>query len=186
MLGKAPLVLAVSKRVPATSTKNCLNSRERRPRCLNYGSAGIGSVNHMAMELFKSLAGLDIKHLSYRAGNLAVNDLVGGHVDMFMGSMHADESSWCAQGLQPGSASPELERSSTLPDLPTLARSGVPKYELEQWWGIVVPTGTPPAVAQKLNAEINRIPEHSRHRSVHDPRGAPRNTRRAPETSTSI
>jgi len=156
MLGKAPLVLAVSKRVPATSTKELLELARARPGALNYASAGIGSVNHMAMELFKSLADLDIKHLSYRAGNLAVNDLVGGHVDMFMGSM-PQMIELVRAGTATGIGVTGTERSSTLPDLPTLAESGVPKYELEQWWGIVVPTGTPPAVVQKLNAEINRI-----------------------------
>jgi tripartite-type tricarboxylate transporter receptor subunit TctC len=156
MLGKAPLMLAVSKRVPATNTKELLELARARPGALNYGSAGIGSVNHMAMELFKSVAGLDIKHLPYRAGNLAVNDLVGGHVDMFMGSM-PQMIELVRAGTATAIAVTGTERSSTLPDLPTLAESGVPKYELEQWWGIVVPTGTPPAVVQKLNAEINGI-----------------------------
>jgi tripartite-type tricarboxylate transporter receptor subunit TctC len=110
----------------------------------------------MAMELFKSLAGLDIKHLPYRAGNLAVNDLVGGHVDMFMGSM-PQMIELVRAGTATAIGVTGTERSSAVPDLPTLAESGVPKYELEQWWGIVVPTGTPPAVVQKLNAEINRI-----------------------------
>jgi tripartite-type tricarboxylate transporter receptor subunit TctC len=156
MLGKAPLMLAVSRRVPAANTKELLELARAKPGALNYGSAGIGSVNHMAMELFKSVAGLDIKHLPYRAGNLAVNDLVGGHVDMFMGSM-PQMIELVRAGTATAIGITGTERSSAVPDLPTLAESGVPKYELEQWWGIVVPTGTPPAVVQKLNAEINRI-----------------------------
>jgi tripartite-type tricarboxylate transporter receptor subunit TctC len=156
MLGKAPLMLAVSRRVPAANTKELLELARAKPGTLNYGSAGIGSVNHMAMELFKSVAGLDIKHLPYRAGNLAVNDLVGGHVDMFMGSM-PQMIELVRAGTATAIGVTGTERSSAVPDLPTLAESGVPKYELEQWWGIVVPTGTPPAVVQKLNAEINRI-----------------------------
>jgi tripartite-type tricarboxylate transporter receptor subunit TctC len=156
MLGKAPLMLAVSKRVPATNTKELLELARARPGALNYGSAGIGSVNHMAMELFKSVAGLDIKHLPYRAGNLAVKHFVGGHVDMFMGSM-PQMIELVRAGTATAIGVTGTERSSAVPDLPTLAESGVPKYELEQWWGIVVPTGTPPAVVQKLNAEINRI-----------------------------
>jgi tripartite-type tricarboxylate transporter receptor subunit TctC len=156
MLGKAPLMLAVSRRVPAANTKELLELARAKPGALNYGSAGIGSVNHMAMELFKSVAGLDIKHLPYRAGNLAVNDLVAGHVDMFMGSM-PQMIELVRAGTATAIGVTGTERSSAVPDLPTLAESGVPKYELEQWWGIVVPTGTPPAVVQKLNAEINRI-----------------------------
>jgi tripartite-type tricarboxylate transporter receptor subunit TctC len=156
MLGKAPLMLAVSKLVPAANTEGLLALARAKPGVLNFGSAGIGSVNHMAMELFKSLAGLDIKHLPYRAGNLAVSDLVGGHVDMFMGSM-PQMIELVRAGTATGIGITSKERSTALPDLPTLAESGVPNYELEQWWGVVVPTGTPAAVVQKLNAEINRI-----------------------------
>ena len=87
LLGQGPLMLAVSKRVPAKDAKELLQLARRKPGELNYGSAGIGSVNHMAMELFKSLARLDIKHVPYRSGNAAVNDLVGNHVDMFIGSL---------------------------------------------------------------------------------------------------
>jgi tripartite-type tricarboxylate transporter receptor subunit TctC len=156
LLGKAPLMLAASKRLPATNTKELLALARAKPGALNYGSAGLGSVNHMAMELFKSLAGLDIKHLPYRAGNLAVNDLIGGHVDMFMGSM-PQMIELVRAGTASGIAVTGKERSSAVPDLPTLAESGVPDYELEQWWGIVVPAGTPATVVQKLNSEINRI-----------------------------
>jgi len=156
MLGKAPLMLAVSKRVPARSTRELLDLARAKPGQLNYGSAGLGSVNHMAMELFKSLTGLDIKHLPYRAGNLAVNDLIGGHVDMFMGSM-PQMIELVRAGTATGIGITSAERSAAVPDLPTLAESGVPKYELEQWWGIVVPSGTPSGIVQKLNAEFNRI-----------------------------
>jgi tripartite-type tricarboxylate transporter receptor subunit TctC len=156
MLGKAPLMLAVSKRVPAKSTRELLDLARAKPGHLNYGSAGLGSVNHMSMELFKYLAGLDIKHVPYRAGSLAVNDLIGGHLDMFIGSM-PQMMELVRAGTATGIAITGTERSSAVPELPTLAESGVPKYELEQWWGIVVPAGTPPDVVQKLNAELSRI-----------------------------
>ncbi len=111
----------------------------------------------MAMELLKSLAHLDIKHVPYRAGNVAVNDLIGGHVDMFVGSLpqmielvRADHATG-HRGDQPAT------RSSLVPELPTLAEAGVPGYELEQWWGIVVPAGTPRNIIDALNAELNRI-----------------------------
>ena len=156
MLGKAPLMLAVSNRLPAKTTQDLLTLARAKPGHLNYGSAGLGSVNHMSMELFKHLAGLDIKHVPYRAGSLAVNDLIGGHLDMFIGSM-PQMMELVRAGTATGIAVTGTERSPAVPDLPTLAESGVPKYELEQWWGIVVPAGTPPDVVQKLNIEINRI-----------------------------
>ena len=87
MLGKGPMMLAASKQVPATNAVELIALARAKPGSLNYGSAGVGSANHMTMELLKSLAGLDIKHVPYRSGNNAVNDLVGGHVDMFVGSL---------------------------------------------------------------------------------------------------
>ena len=116
---------------------------------------------------------------------LAVNDLVGGHVDMFVGSL-PQMIELVRAGTATGIGVTGTERSSTLPDLPTLAESGVPGYELEQWWGIVVPAGTPAPSSQKLNAELNAVSGHSRHRSFHDARGRPRRHPRRPKTSTSI
>jgi tripartite-type tricarboxylate transporter receptor subunit TctC len=87
MLGRGALMLATSKGVPVGDIKELIALARDRPGKLNYGSAGVGSVNHIAIELLKSLAPLDIKHLPYRSGNAAVNDLIGGHVDMFVGSL---------------------------------------------------------------------------------------------------
>ncbi len=171
MLGKAPLMLAAANRLPARNTRELLGLARAKPGQLNYGSAGIGSVNHMSMELLKNLAGLDIKHVPYRAGSLAVNDLIGGHLDMFIGSM-PQMIELVRANTATGIAITGTERSSVVPDLPTLAESGVPKYALEQWWGIVVPRGTPDAVVQKLNAEINRILDSSEIRTFMTREGA--------------
>jgi tripartite-type tricarboxylate transporter receptor subunit TctC len=156
LLGKAPMILAARKALPANNARELIALARAKPGTLNYGSAGVGSVNHMSMELLKSLGGLDIKHVPYRAGNLAVNDLIGGHLDMFVGSLpqmielvRADTAT--------GIAVTSNERSSLVPDLPTLAESGVPAYEFEQWWGIVVPAATPRDIVDALNAELNRI-----------------------------
>jgi tripartite-type tricarboxylate transporter receptor subunit TctC len=156
MLGKAPMMLAVSKQLPAKDAPQLLALARAKPGSLNYGSAGIGSVNHMAMELLKSLAQLDIKHVPYRAGNVAVSDLVAGHLDMFVGSL-PQMIELVRANTATGIAVTGTERSQAVPDLPTLAQSGVPAYELEQWWGIVVPAGTPSAVITALNGELNRI-----------------------------
>jgi tripartite-type tricarboxylate transporter receptor subunit TctC len=156
MLGKAPMMLAVSKRVPVKNAKELIALARSKPGDLNYGSAGIGSVNHMSMELLKSLAGLDIKHVPYRAGNEAVNDLIGGHLDMFIGSL-PQMMELTRSGLATPIAVTGPQRSSIVPDLPTIAESGVPDYELEQWWGIVVPTGTQPDIIKTLNTELNAI-----------------------------
>jgi tripartite-type tricarboxylate transporter receptor subunit TctC len=156
MLGKAPFLLAASKQVPAQNAKELIALARSKPGTLNYGSAGVGSVNQMAMELFKSLAGLEINHVPYRAGNTAVNDLIGGHVDLFVGSL-PQMLELVRGGNATGIAVTSAKRSSIVPELPTLAESGVPGYELEQWWGVVVPAGTPQHIVGKLNAELLSI-----------------------------
>jgi tripartite-type tricarboxylate transporter receptor subunit TctC len=156
MLGQASMVLAASSRLPAKNAKELISLARAGPGALSYGSAGIGSVNHMAMELLKYLAGLDIKHVPYRAGNAAVYDLIGGHLDMFVGSL-PQMIELIRAGSATGIAVTSAQRSATVPELPTLAESGVPDYALDQWWGIVVPAATPRDVVDKLNAELIRI-----------------------------
>jgi tripartite-type tricarboxylate transporter receptor subunit TctC len=156
MLGKGPMMLATSKSLPVRDIRGLIALARDRPGKLNYGSAGVGSVNHIAIELLKSLAHLDIKHLPYRSGNAAVNDLIGGHVDMFVGSLpqmielvRADHAT--------GMAVTSLQRAPTIPALPTFAEAGVTGYELDQWWGIVVPAGTPRTAIDQLNATLHQI-----------------------------
>jgi tripartite-type tricarboxylate transporter receptor subunit TctC len=156
LLGKAPMMLAASKTLPVRNAKELIALVRAKPGTLNYGSAGVGSVNHIAMELLKSLGGLDIKHVPYRAGNAAVNDLIGGHLDMFVGSLPQMIELVRSESAI-GIAVTGPDRSRALPELPTLADVGVPGYELEQWWGIVTPAGTRRDIIDKLNSEINRI-----------------------------
>ena len=156
MLGRGPMMLATSKGLPVRDIRELIALARDRPGNLNYGSAGVGSVNHIAIELLKSLAHLDIKHLPYRSGNAAVNDLIGGHVDMFVGSLpqmielvRADRAT--------GMAVTSPRRVPAIPELPSLAEAGVKGHELEQWWGIVVPAGTPRAVIDDLNAALHQL-----------------------------
>src|SRR5262249_5228586 len=145
MLGQAPFLLAASKRLPARNARELIALARAKPGELNYGSAGAGSGHHMTMELLKNLAGLDIKHVPYRAGNVAVNDLIGGHLDMFVGSL-PQMIELVHAGSATGIAVTSAQRSHTVPDIPTLIESGVASYDVEQWWSIVVPAGTPPDI----------------------------------------
>ena len=156
MLGTAPLVLAVANRVPADNARALLALVRDKPGGFNYGSAGIGSVNHMSMELLKSLGRLDIRHVPYRGGNQAVADLVGGHIDMFIGST-PQMLELVRAGTARGIAVTGRQRAGIAPSLPTVAEAGIDGYELEQWWGIVAPAGTPAAVIATLNTHINRV-----------------------------
>jgi tripartite-type tricarboxylate transporter receptor subunit TctC len=156
LLGRAPMMLAASKMLAAQNAKDLIALARARPGSLNYGSAGVGSVNHMAMELLKSLGHLDIQHAPYRAGNAAVNDLIGGHIDLFVGSL-PQMMELARAGNATAIAVTSTKRAASVPDVPTIAESGVPDYELEQWWGLVVPAGTPPEIINKLNATLNQI-----------------------------
>ncbi len=126
-----------------------------KPGSINYASAGPGSINQIAAELFASAAGIKIVHVPYKGGSLAVNDLVGGHVDLYISSMPQ-----ILQIAKTGQARPlavtGLKRSPSLPDVPTLDESGLKGYEASSWWGIVAPAGTPADIVVKLNAEINK------------------------------
>lgn len=156
MLGKGPMMLAASKTLPVHNAQELIALARAKPGMLNYGSAGVGSANQMTMELFKSLANLDIKHVPYRSGNAAVNDLIGGHLDMFVGSL-PQMIAMARAGSATGIAVTGSQRATAIPELPTLAELGVPGYEFEQWWGIVVPAGTPRDIVETLNTEINHI-----------------------------
>ena len=170
MLGKAPMMLAASKTLPVRNAKELIALARAKPGALNYGSAGVGSVNHMAMELLKSLGGLDIKHVPYRAGNAAVNDLIGGHLDMFVGSL-PQMIELVRSGSAIGIAVTGPQRSVAVADLPTLAESGVPGYELEQWWGIVVPAGYAARHRRQAQRRTQSHPGDARDHVVHGPRG---------------
>jgi tripartite-type tricarboxylate transporter receptor subunit TctC len=156
MLGRGPMMLATSKGLPARDIKELIALARDRPGKLNYGSAGVGSVNHIAIELLKSLAHLDIKHLPYRSGNAAVNDLIGGHVDMFVGSL-PQMIELVRSNHATGMAVTSPRRAPAIPELPTLAEVGLSGYQLEQWWGIVVPAGTPRAAIDELNAALKQL-----------------------------
>jgi tripartite-type tricarboxylate transporter receptor subunit TctC len=156
MLGRGPMMLATSKGLPARDIKELIALARDRPGKLNYGSAGVGSVNHIAIELLKSLAHLDINHLPYRSGNAAVNDLIGGHVDMFVGSL-PQMIELVRSDHATGMAVTSPRRAPAIPELPTLAEAGVNGYELEQWWGIVVPAGTPRPVIDELNVALHQL-----------------------------
>ena len=170
MLGKGPMMLAASKTLPAHDAKGLIALARAKPGKLNYGSAGVGSVNQMAMELLKNLAGLDIKHVPYRSGNAAVNDLIGGHLDMFVGSL-PQMIEMVRAGTATGIAVTSPKRAAAIPELPTLAESGVPGYELEQWWGIVVPASTPSLIVEQAQRRVQQNPRFAGNQGLHGARG---------------
>ena len=154
-VASSPLLMAAANKLPVTSARELIAIARAKPSSINYASAGPGSINQIAAELFASAAGVKIVHVPYKGGALAINDLVGGHVDLYISSMPQ-----ILQIAKTGQARPlavtGLKRSPSLPDIPTLDEIGLKGYEASSWWGIVAPAGVSAEIVTKLNAEINR------------------------------
>jgi tripartite-type tricarboxylate transporter receptor subunit TctC len=152
LIGKSPMVLTAHKSVPANSVKELIELARAKPGTLSYGSIGLGSASHMAGELFKLRAGVDLLHVPSRGGAPAVNDLVAGHLNaMFLtpvvGLPHVQAGTFRALAI----AAPT--RFELLPQVPTMAEAGLP-LEAAYWVGIAAPGATPPAVVAKLERAL--------------------------------
>lgn len=156
LLAEAPSILIVKNDLPVRSVQDLLTLSRAQPGKLTYGSAGNGSAMHMAAELFRFMAKVDYTHVPYRGGAPAMADLLGGQIDMLfesLGTAHSQLKGGKVRAL----AVTGLSRSPSLPDVPTVAESGVAGYASVPWYTISVPSGTPVPVINKLNAEINLV-----------------------------
>ncbi|MDO8298288.1 tripartite tricarboxylate transporter substrate binding protein [Lacisediminimonas sp.] len=156
VVGSLPFVLLVSNNIPAKSTAELLALIRSRPGKYNFGSAGNGTTAHLAGELFKSMAGIQITHVPYKGNGPALTDLMGGHLDMMFDFLPS-ALQLVSAGKVRAIAVSSTKRSSALPNVPTLAESGVPGYDVLSYFGVMAPSQTPKATIAKLNAEINRI-----------------------------
>ncbi len=150
------LLLVVHPSVAANTLQELLDMAKAKPRGLNYASSGPGTPYHMAGELFKAMAGVDIVHVPYKGSAGARTDVMGGQVEMMFDAV-TTMAPLVRSGKLKALASTGFARSSVMPDVPTVAAAGVPGYEATIWLGILAPTGTPKAVIEKLNTEINKI-----------------------------
>ena len=150
------LIMAVHPSVPAKNVKEFVDLLKAKPGELNYASSGMGTPYHMAGELFKAMSGTQIAHVPHKASGEARSAVLGGHVQMMI-----DAITTTAPTVQGGQlralATTGKTRSTLMPDVPTVAESGVPGYEATIWLGIMAPKATPKAVVDKLNAEINKV-----------------------------
>jgi tripartite-type tricarboxylate transporter receptor subunit TctC len=155
LIGLISYALVVHPGLGANSVADLVALAKARPGKLNCGSAGIGTVPHLACETLNKSAGVNIVHVPYRDVNAAMMGTVGGTVDMFVG-VSTTARSQIQSGTVRGLAVTTAQRSTLLPDLPTMVESGYPDFVMPGWGGFLAPAGTPGEVVQKLNAEIAR------------------------------
>jgi tripartite-type tricarboxylate transporter receptor subunit TctC len=150
----ADLVIVVHPSVAAKTLKEFIALAKSQPGKLNYASSGQGTPYHMAGELFKTLAGIDLVHVPYRNSGEARNGVIGGQVQMMIDAVTTMAPN-VSQGQVRALATTGEKRSSVLPDVPTVEQAGLSGYEATIWLGLMAPTGTPKPVIDKLNAAVN-------------------------------
>ena len=156
MVGVGPLLLVVHPSVPVRNVKDLVALAKARTGQINYGSAGTGSVIHFAAEVFAANTAIDIVHVPYKSGAPAVAAAVAGEVPVIFMSLPSVWTQVKSNRLR-AIAVTSAKRSPFVPDLPTVAESGVPGYAADQWWGVLAPAKVPAPIIAKLNAEINTI-----------------------------
>jgi len=153
LVAQAPFLLLTHPSLPVKSTKDLLALARAKPMVLDCGSAGHGTSTHMAFELFRTMAGVNITHIPYKGTGPALIDAMAGQVHMLFGNV-LSSMTHVKTGKLRALAVTTAQRSRVLPDLPTVSESGVPGYENSTWFGFLAPAGIPVAVLSKLNAEL--------------------------------
>jgi tripartite-type tricarboxylate transporter receptor subunit TctC len=160
LIATGPNVLVVNPKTPVKTLGELIAYARANPGKLNFGSGGPGSVAHLSGEMLKSLAHVDIVHVPYKGGILSVNDLIAGHVQMVF-----SDALPVMQHIRAGTlralAITSPERSPLVPDVPTCVESGVPGLVAVNWWGVLLPAGTPKAIADKFYSDLVKV--------MHDP-----------------
>jgi len=156
LVSVGPFLLITHPSVPAKTVKELLALAKAEPGKLNYASAGNGAANHLAMELFKSMAGVNITHVPYKGAPQAVTDLIGGSVNLMFNSIPPAIQHIKAGRLRLLAVS-TAKRSPQLPDVPTVSEAGVPGYECITWFGLLAPAKTPPAILARLHRDIIKV-----------------------------
>ncbi len=156
MIASGPIVLVAHPSREAKSVNELIALAKAQPGKLQYASAGVGTFTHLGAELFKMLTGVNILHVPFRGGGPAAIDVIGGHTTVDFSNLltvmpHIRSGKLRTLGV--GGKS----RISLLPDVPTIAEAGVPTYEAINWWGILAPAGTPPAIVERLHKEIAAV-----------------------------
>lgn len=156
VLAQYPNVLLVNPSFPAKSVKELVAMAKAKPNSISYASSGNGSAQHLAGALFEVKAGVEMQHVPYKGGGPALNDVIGGQVPVFFGSV-ASTKQYVDSGKLNALAVTGKKRASSMPSVPTMAEAGVPGYEVYEWNGIFAPAATPAPILIKLSDAISKV-----------------------------
>ena len=155
-VASGPMLLVVPDRSPVKSVKELIALAKETPGALNFGSAGVGSQVHLAGENFADAARIEVRHVPYRGEAVAYNDLIAGQIQMMVGNFAA-ASALLGPGRLRALAVTGKQRSEQLPDVPTVAESGLPGFENTGWFGFLAPVGTPPEILSKIQLDTAKV-----------------------------
>ena len=156
LLSASPYVLTVNPALKVTTVQQLIAAAKANPQLIRFGSSGSGSVSHLAGELFKSMAGVEMLHVPYKGSGPALSDLLGGHINVMFSPAQTVMPQIQAGNLK-AIAVTSAKRSQSVPGLPTIAESGLPGYSAVGWFGIFVPAKTPSNVVTKISADIDKV-----------------------------
>ena len=156
LIGNGAYVLVVNPAVPAKTVSEFVALAKARPGQLNYAYTGHGNATHLSGELFKVLTGIDMVGIVYKGGGPALTDVIGGQVPAFFSGVASGAAQIKAGKLRALGVT-TTRRSAALPDVPTIAEAGVPGYEVDGWYGLLAPQGTPASVIKRFNAELAAV-----------------------------
>jgi tripartite-type tricarboxylate transporter receptor subunit TctC len=153
VVGRAPGILLVRPDFPANSVRDLVAMAKKEPGKLNFGSGGPGSSEHLAGEMFKTLAGIDMTHVPYKGGAAVISDILAGQIQVFF-TNQANVIGQIKGNLVKVLGVASNQRSALVPNVPTFAEQGYPEQQVSVWWGIAAPAKTPTAILDRLNSEI--------------------------------
>jgi tripartite-type tricarboxylate transporter receptor subunit TctC len=156
LVSASPYVVTANPRVAASNIRELIALAKSQPGKLSFASSGTGAASHLSAELFKAMAGVDLLHVPYKGTGQAAADLLAGHVDLMFAPAQT-VMPYVREGRLRALALTGSRRSETLPDLPTVAESGLPGYAAVGWFGLLAPVATPAAVVAKISADANRV-----------------------------
>ena len=154
--GTSPFAIVVSNEMKVGTLRELIDLARTMPKTINYGSAGVGGINHLGTELFAAAAKVQLVHVPYKGISLAFTDLMGGSLQMLLPSL-ASVTQHIQSGKMRGLAVTGAQRSPLAPDIPTASEAGVPGFQLEVWFGLMGPARMPANVVRRLNEELNAV-----------------------------